>query len=127
MRLHAVARRHLGARQLAADPDHGRGGALCPHHGRPLGSAGGGGGGASDREPLFEEALYAIISQKQASSSFLMRKLGVGYARSAKIIDQLEDAGVVGPRDGSKPRELLITDPSLILGNSSDSAQEKID
>ncbi len=90
-------------------------------------SAGGVGGGASDRDPLFEEALYAIISQNQASSSFLMRKLGVGYARSAKIIDQLEDAGVVGPRDGSKPRELLITDPSLILGNSSDSAQEKID
>ncbi len=71
-----------------------------------------------DRDAYFEEAVYAIISQNKASSSFLMRKLGVGYARSAKIIDQLEAAGVVGPGEGSKPRELLITDPSLILGKS---------
>lgn len=77
-----------------------------------------GGGGVEDRDALFEEAVYAIISQNKASSSFLMRKLGVGYARSAKIIDQLEAAGVVGPGEGSKPRELLITDPSLILGGT---------
>ncbi len=80
-------------------------------------------GGVEDRDPLFEQALHAIISQNKASSSFLMRKLGVGYARSAKIIDQLEEAGVVGPGEGSKPRELLITDPSLVLGTSENSGQ----
>lgn len=80
-------------------------------------------GGVEDRDPLFEQALHAIISQNKASSSFLMRKLGVGYARSAKIIDQLEEAGVVGPGEGSKPRELLITDPSLVLGSNENNNQ----
>ncbi len=60
-------------------------------------------------DPLFEKAKEAVIIYKKASSSFLMRRLDTGYARSAKIMDQLEKAGVVGPADGSKPRKVLIT------------------
>ncbi len=60
-------------------------------------------------DPLFEKAKEVVILYKKASSSFLMRKLDTGYARSAKIMDQLEKAGVVGPADGSKPRKVLIT------------------
>lgn len=80
-----------------------------------VGHGQGGVGGPEDRDALFEQAFMAIISQNQASSSFLMRRLGIGYARSAKLIDQLEAAGVVGPGKGSKPRDILITDPSLVL------------
>jgi len=60
-------------------------------------------------DPLFEKAKEAVIIYKKASSSFLMRRLDTGYARSAKIMDQLEVEGVVGPADGSKPRKVLIT------------------
>ena len=57
----------------------------------------------------FEEAKELVVAYQKASSSILMRALGIGYARSAKIMDQLEVEGVVGPADGSKPRKVLIT------------------
>jgi len=60
-------------------------------------------------DPLFEKAKEIVILYKKASSSVLMRNLGVGYARSAKIMDQLEDEEVVGPAEGAKPRKVLIT------------------
>ena len=60
-----------------------------------------------DRDPLFNQALEIISSDDKASSSLLMRRLKVGYARSARILDELEAAGYVGPAEGSKPREVL--------------------
>ena len=81
-------------------------------------NAQGGSGGLESRDPLFEQALMAILSHNNASSSYLMRKLGVGYARSAKIIDQLEEAGVVSAANGSKARDILISDPADIPSHS---------
>jgi S-DNA-T family DNA segregation ATPase FtsK/SpoIIIE len=64
----------------------------------------------SKEDPLYEEAKRMIITSKKASTSMLQRRLGVGYARAARLIDILEERGVVGPPDGAKPREVLMRD-----------------
>ena len=61
-----------------------------------------------DLDPLYEEAKEAVIQVGKASTSYLQRKLRVGYARAARIIDELEDNSIIGPADGSKPREILV-------------------
>ena len=63
---------------------------------------------AADWDELFRDAAEACISQGSGSTSLLQRKLRIGYGRAARIVDQLHDAGVLGPPDGSKPREVLI-------------------
>jgi len=63
--------------------------------------------GNEPRDPLFEEAFNLIIQNDNASASFLQRKMNVGYARAARILDQLQLAGIIGPADGAKPREIL--------------------
>lgn len=67
------------------------------------------GGPSDDRDPMFMEAQNMIIESKKASASYLQRRLKVGYARAARILDELEEAGIVGPAQGSKPREILVT------------------
>jgi S-DNA-T family DNA segregation ATPase FtsK/SpoIIIE len=70
----------------------------------------GAGGSAEDgeRDPMFEDAARIVFHNKGASTSMLQRRLRLGYGRAARIIDELERAGIVGPGDGSKPREILI-------------------
>jgi S-DNA-T family DNA segregation ATPase FtsK/SpoIIIE len=63
-----------------------------------------------DRDELFEEAARIIVQTQQGSTSLLQRKLKLGYNRAGRIIDQLEAAGIVGPFEGSKAREVKITD-----------------
>ena len=65
-------------------------------------------GFASDFDPMFEEAARVIVRHQQGSVSLLQRKLKLGYSRAARIVDQLEDAGIVGPNDGSKARQVLV-------------------
>jgi S-DNA-T family DNA segregation ATPase FtsK/SpoIIIE len=60
------------------------------------------------RDALFREAAELFVHQREASTSLLQRKFEVGYGRAARIIDQLESAGVLGPKNGSKPREVLM-------------------
>jgi S-DNA-T family DNA segregation ATPase FtsK/SpoIIIE len=67
-----------------------------------------GGGFYADLDPMFEEAARVIVRHQQGSVSLLQRKLKLGYSRAARIVDQLEDAGIVGPNDGSKARQVLI-------------------
>ena len=61
-----------------------------------------------DWDPLFRQAAEACIQQKAGSTSLLQRRLRIGYGRAARIVDQLHDAGVLSPPDGSKPREVLV-------------------
>ena len=61
-----------------------------------------------DRDKLFREAAEVVIQHQQGSTSLLQRRLKVGYGRAARIIDQLHFAGVLGPPDGSKPRDVLV-------------------
>ncbi len=65
--------------------------------------------GAEDRDPLFRQAAEIVISHQAGSTSLLQRRLKIGYGRAARIIDQLYAAGIVGPADGSRPREVLAT------------------
>lgn len=66
---------------------------------------------------LFMDAVREVVRYERASASLLQRRLSVGYARAARIIDELEGAGVVGPAEGSKPREVLIADAEEFLAN----------
>jgi DNA segregation ATPase FtsK/SpoIIIE, S-DNA-T family len=68
----------------------------------------GGSGGPGDRDELFEEAARLIVRHQQGSVSLLQRRLKVGYSRAARLVDELEGAGIVGPFDGSKAREVLV-------------------
>ncbi len=63
---------------------------------------------SGDRDKLFREAAEVVIQHQQGSTSLLQRRLKVGYGRAARIIDQLHAAGVLGPPDGSKPRDVLV-------------------
>ena len=63
---------------------------------------------ASERDELFEDAAYVIVQNQQGSTSLLQRKLKLGYNRAGRIIDQLEAAGIVGPFEGSKAREVRV-------------------
>jgi DNA segregation ATPase FtsK/SpoIIIE, S-DNA-T family len=71
-----------------------------------------------DIDDLFKQAVEVVVQYDRASASLLQRRLSVGYARAARIIDQLEAAGVVGPQDGSKPRDVLIQSVNDILPDS---------
>jgi len=64
----------------------------------------------ADRDPMFEEAARLVIIHQQGSTSLIQRKLKLGYNRAGRIIDQLEAAGIVGPFEGSKAREVLFAD-----------------
>ena len=73
------------------------------------GAAVGDGGGSDEaRDALFRQAAETCIQNQGGSTSLLQRRLGVGYGRAARIIDQLQDAGILGPPNGSKPRDVLI-------------------
>ncbi len=67
-----------------------------------------------ERDPDFGKALAIIVATQKASSSFLQRKMKIGYNKAARIIDELYEAGAIGPQDGSKPRKVLIKDPDQI-------------
>jgi S-DNA-T family DNA segregation ATPase FtsK/SpoIIIE len=64
----------------------------------------------SKEDPLYEEAKRMVISSKKASASLLQRRLSIGYARAARLLDILEERGVVGPAEGAKPRDVYINE-----------------
>ncbi|MCC7438900.1 MAG: DNA translocase FtsK [Armatimonadetes bacterium] len=71
-----------------------------------------GGGGGDERDDLFEEAARLIVRHQQGSVSLIQRRLKVGYSRAARLVDELEMAGIVGPFDGSKARAVLVESES---------------
>lgn len=69
---------------------------------------GNGGSESGEYDEMFEEAARLVVRHQQASTSFLQRRLKLGYGRAARVIDELESAGIVGPFEGSKGREVLL-------------------
>jgi len=69
--------------------------------------------GQGDRDELFDEAVRLVVEYQQASTSFLQRRMKVGYSRAARLMDELENAGIVGPAEGAKPRQILIAEEEL--------------
>ena len=65
-------------------------------------------------DPYFEEAAHAIVTSQQGSTSMIQRRFSIGYNRAGRLMDQLEKAGVVGAAQGSKPRDVLISDDSQL-------------
>ena len=63
----------------------------------------------SDEDELLPAAVDVVLETGQASVSMLQRRLKLGYSRAARLVDQMEERGIVGPFEGSKPRQLLIT------------------
>jgi S-DNA-T family DNA segregation ATPase FtsK/SpoIIIE len=69
-------------------------------------------GGSGEKDEVFEEAKRIVLTTRKASTSYLQRRLSLGYARAARVVDQLEAEGVIGPQDGAKPREILLPNPT---------------
>jgi S-DNA-T family DNA segregation ATPase FtsK/SpoIIIE len=97
--------------------------------GSSSGSSSGGGFGDEDNEiddDMYENARQTVIETGKASTSYLQRKLGVGYSRAARLIDILEERGVIGPSNGSKPRDVLEKGSSSTMGTGSADAPEEV-
>ena len=72
---------------------------------------GGAGGDMGDLDERFEEAARLVVTSGKASTSYLQTRLGMGFAKAARVMGQLEAAGIVGPQEGAKPRQILVSDP----------------
>ncbi|MDO8481826.1 MAG: DNA translocase FtsK [bacterium] len=80
-----------------------------------------------DDDELYQEAKRAVLEAGKASTSYLQRKFRVGYARAARLIDMLEERGVIGPGDGAKPREIIGGGNADELAQAPDSGEEESD
>lgn len=73
--------------------------------------------GSDGRDPLFAEAVRIVCQYDRASASLLQRRLSIGYSRAARVLDQLEAEGVVGHAEGSKPRDVMVTNAEEFISN----------
>ena len=80
--------------------------------------------GGSDRDPMINQAIECVIDSGRASSSLLQSRLKLGYARAARIINEMEEMGIIGPYEGSKPRQVLITKAQFLEMQAGSSDEE---
>ncbi len=79
---------------------------------------------SDDGDPMLNEAIELVVELGQASTSLLQRKMRLGYARAARVIDQMEERGVIGPSEGAKPRQVLMTKDQLLEMKAGSSSGE---
>jgi S-DNA-T family DNA segregation ATPase FtsK/SpoIIIE len=73
-------------------------------------------GGNSD-DDMYNDAVRAVIEGRKASTSYLQRRLRIGYSRAARIMEEMEEQGIIGPADGSRPREVLVSSLEELNGS----------
>ncbi len=83
------------------------------------------GGVSIEIDPVYQEAKELVLETRKASASFLQRKLRIGYARAARLLDMLEEKGVVGPPDGAKPREVFFDEDALLEEDAVEQTEEE--
>ena len=83
-------------------------------------------GGQDADDDMYKDAVRAVIEARKASTSLLQRRLRIGYGRAARLVETMEEQGIVGPADGSRPREVLVSSLDEVFG-SRDSADEVLD
>jgi S-DNA-T family DNA segregation ATPase FtsK/SpoIIIE len=94
-----------------------------------VGMAGGGGDDGGMTDPVYQQAVRMIVTSGYASTSMIQRKFKIGYTRAARLVDAMEQQGIVGPLDGAKPREVLINREDLerLFGGPSGLRDESVD
>ena len=75
-------------------------------------------GGSDGNDSMFKDAVRVVIESNKASTSLLQRRLRVGYSRAARIMEEMEEQGIIGPADGSRPREVLVSSLDDVFGGS---------
>lgn len=81
-------------------------------------------GGGSANDEMYMNAVKVVVESGKASTSFLQRRLGIGYGRAAKYIDQMEEQGIVGASSGNRPREVLVTSVDDVFGTGNDDPKQ---
>jgi len=75
-------------------------------------------GGNDGDDDMFQDAVRVVIENKKASTSLLQRRLRIGYGRAARLIEEMEEQGIIGQADGSRPREVLVNSLSQVFGSA---------
>lgn len=83
--------------------------------------------GGEGGDDMFQDAVRVVVESRKASTSLLQRKLRIGYARAARIIEEMEEQGIIGPADGSRPRDVLISSMDDLASGGSDSDDDGTD
>lgn len=84
------------------------------------------GGGSDADDDMFRDAVHVVIENKKASTSLLQRRLRIGYGRAARLIEEMEEQGIIGQADGSRPREVLVTSMDQVFGGGDASAPDEV-
>ena len=84
------------------------------------------GNGNGFDDDMWRDAVHVVLENRKASTSLLQRRLRIGYGRAARLIETMEESGIVGPADGSRPREVLVSSMDEVFGNEND-AEQKLD
>ncbi len=79
----------------------------------------------SNDEPIFKDAVGVVIEARKASTSLLQRRLRIGYGKAARLIESMEEQGIVGPADGSRPREVLVNSIDEVFGGGATPAESE--
>jgi S-DNA-T family DNA segregation ATPase FtsK/SpoIIIE len=82
-------------------------------------------GDDAPRDTLYDQALTIVVETRTASTTFLQRKLKIGYARAASLMDELESKGVIGPQEGAKPRRIFIDSKHSIPSSKTGAPDEE--
>jgi S-DNA-T family DNA segregation ATPase FtsK/SpoIIIE len=77
------------------------------------------------QDDMFKDAVRVVVDSGKASASLLQRRLRVGYARAARLVEEMEEQGIIGPADGARPRDVLVGSVDEVFGSSAAGADDE--